>query len=640
MTGDPAIPAGERVAEVLEGPWRHGSEQRWRVRLRGGEIGILGQLLPELARDDAVRRRYVADVSRLAGAPDSVAPVLAHGPEPGPGAADQSPPWRLRADPAGQTLRDWLRDGAPAPIDRVAEIGVALGRALIPLHAAGMVVRDLDPAHVVLTGPRTAVLTDVGLSRVDILSSRTATSLLLEGSPYASPEQLRRTSVDPRADLFGLGVILFQAATGELPYGSGPALLDPNTEVPRLTGLRHDVPADFEAVVRACLHPIPDERPDSAADVTRMLQGEGGSLVPVDRTTCQHCGAALRIGQRICIGCGREAVKFKHAWNGRGASVDLVKVSEDADQLAWLRRFLGSISEGEIPPLNFIVGNERMYSQAEQARRIALPYRLFFGVEPESAREIARQMEAHGFGVRIREASSTKAHKLWTPNGREVLLGALAVGAVTLAFGAGLVAGIGIAMMALGLTVAAGIGVAASAAGWGGRRGGTIKGVSQLRLRRAPAALPASDPLVARIAALLSERTADDVREQLGEVALWVQRFVDHRAQQSGAAATEVEMVTGPVNPLVELLETETRRIDGLDLAMSDLDEGDLVRGLAAAQARGATPTEREGLLEGLDRIRRLEDQRAAAFGRLLEISSLLRRATTLGLRIEDGDGD
>lgn len=629
-------PHTQEVAAIVGEPRRIGSEQRWSVRLRDGRTGVLAQLLPELAREPALRRRYVRDIERLRGlASNSLAPLVADGPVPDPRDPNAPAPWRLRADPPGEDLEHWLSAHAPAPPDRIAEVGAALCRALVPLHAQGMVVRDLQPGHIVL-GPDGAVaLTDVGLSRVDILSTRTAASLLLQGSPYASPEQLRRTGVDPRADLFALGVIAFRGLTGELPYGDGPALLRDDAQVPDVRTLRPDVPPELAAVIQACLQPNPDARPDSAADVARMLGGEGGSLAVVDRVACQHCGATLRLGQRICVNCGREAVKFRHTPDDRvGVSIDLVKVSEDADRLKWLREFLESIGEGNVPPLNFIVGSEKMYSEAEQARRIRLPYRLFHRVEPESAKEIVTQLEANGFGVRTQPIGAVKHVDI---SARGALVTFAILGILGASVMISMAAGFGFKGVLIGGMLAAVIGTAASiAVGNRGRSTGVIKGFSGLRLRAAPAALPASDPLVARIAALLGEETPQDVREQLGEIALWVQRFVDHRGRQGGTAAAELAMVTEPVEPLVGLLETETRRIAQLDASMVELDEGDLVRGLAAVEARGGTPTEQETLLDGLDKLRALEEQRAAAFARLLEISSLLRRSTLLGLRIED----
>ncbi len=113
-----APPSAPQVCSVESGPERVRSEYRWKVRLDNGERGVLAQLLPEVAHDESMRRRYIYEAERLrdlGGQP--VAPVLAIGPEPDPRAVSSVPPWRLRSAPTGRTLADWLILRAPAPLD-------------------------------------------------------------------------------------------------------------------------------------------------------------------------------------------------------------------------------------------------------------------------------------------------------------------------------------------------------------------------------------------------------------------------------------------------------------------------------------------------------------------------------------------
>jgi hypothetical protein len=160
---------------------------------------------------------------------------------------------------------------------------------------------------------------------------------------------------------------------------------------------------------------------------------------------------------------------------------------------------------------------------------------------------------------------------------------------------------------------------------------------SLLRLRAAPAALPASDPWVARLAAALQEGAATDVREQVGELALLVQRLVDHRGAHARERA-EIDLVTAPIQRLVELVEGEVRKIAAIDAELADLDEGALVRALAVGEARGEPDEVRDGTLARLDRLRTLEDARGRAFHRLLEAGRLLRRSVELGLAVRDAE--
>ena len=214
-------------------------------------------------------------------------------------------------------------------------------------------VRDLHPRSVVLTeaGP---VLTDVGLARVDLLSTRTAASLVLEGSPYASPEQLRKTIVDQRSDLYGLGVMLWQALTATLPYGEQVALLANPSARPSLRSLRAEVPVAMAACIEACLSHQVEERPGSATVVAATLRGEEIAETGVARVACQSCGSQLLQGQRLCLECGKEGVVFRHrdSDDERGFELVLRSVKEDASTIATFRQKLSAVSETALPAMN------------------------------------------------------------------------------------------------------------------------------------------------------------------------------------------------------------------------------------------------------------------------------------------------
>jgi len=92
------------------------------------------------------------------------------------------------------------------------------------------------------------------------------------------------------------------------------------------------------------------------------------------------------------------------------------------------------------------------------------------------------------------------------------------------------------------------------------------------------------------------------------------------------------------VAPLVALLERQVGALDQLDRELATLDEETLVRALVASEARGEPPSRRRTMLDGLDRLRALEDQRAGLMQRLLEVSTLLRRAIATGLGVADPD--
>src|SRR5262249_49739845 len=161
------------------------------------------------------------------------------------------------------------------------------------------------------------------------LSTLTASSLILESSPYSSPEQVGATAIDLRSDLFAFGVILWRALTGTLPFGEQPAFLRERTALPALAVLRPGIPSAVAALVRRCLADDPQARPPSAREVAEVLRGERalGELATL-RVMCQACGKPLRAGLRLCLSCGKAPVQFRYAATPDDqASLELVKVS-------------------------------------------------------------------------------------------------------------------------------------------------------------------------------------------------------------------------------------------------------------------------------------------------------------------------
>ncbi|MEX1362740.1 MAG: serine/threonine-protein kinase [Nannocystaceae bacterium] len=612
--------------EVLEGPWDAGTEQRWRVRLGDGRQVLAAQLAPDLARDESIRRRYVRDIERVRDlAAHGLVPTLAIGPQPDPRDPCALPPWRARLDPPGETLERWLRR-APIPLEELTHVMLGLADALQSVHATGAVLRDLRPSQVLRTHDGRVVLIDVGLSRVDVLSSHTASSLLMQGSAYAAPEQVHATAVDQRSDLFGLGVMMWQALTGELPFGDGPAFLRERVPLPPLTRLRPEASPALQTLVTACLHDDPSRRPATASEVAWVLRGGAPtSLVEAATTVCQHCGARLRVSQRLCLGCGRVAVRFVPAPPGEPAfGIDLRSLDEDARKLRWLQQFVGDVAEPPAVLPEFIVGPTHLYSEDERRNRARLPARLFAGLQHDTALALVDRMRAEGLDVRLAGPPQIRAARNVA---LATTLGILGVAALLGLLGQWVAMGV-----AMGVALLVGLLLMSR---YHNVKTWVERTFPRLRVRSLPAALPASDPLVARLAALLHEDTPADVREVVGQLALLVQRLVDHRAQNI-RDARELDMVTAPVQPLVTATEGLVQQLEQIGRELAQLDEGAMVRALAAAQARGDGRERREQLLHGLDRLRALEDRRAEVFHRLLEARSLLGRAVELGLSVHD----
>ena len=629
---EPRAPEALAGQRVVGEPRRLRHELAWSIELPDGRRAVLAQLAPELAAEPALRRRWVVDMERLAALPASrLAPTLAIGPAPDPRAAEAEPPWRVQLDPPGESLEQVLAR-APLPVDEAVELGARLADAVQSCHAVGVVLRELDPRSVVIADDG-LWLTDVGHARLAILSSRTASSLLLESSPYAAPEALVATVVDARADVYSLGVVLWRALTGRVPFeaslvGARRAL----PELPELNKLRGEVPRELARLVTRCLAHAPEQRPPTARDVAESLHGRGTDVaLVVARATCQACGAAMRVGLRLCLACGKQAVQFHRAPPGDldAQSILLVRAKEDAAFGAALHEFFATVAS-EVPKLNFVIGDARMYGKTELAQRHRLPAVLVGDLAPETGTALVTQLEARGFKVRTVTPRKLRRQRRQL---RGVFVGGIAAfvaSLIAIAAGGGLAA-IGALALAVTIPVTLIAGLRYSGAKVMARR--TPLG----ELRAAPAALPAGDALVAAIASALTAARSPDVRARLEELALLVQRLCDAKAGLTGSATgadrADLDRVTAPVRPLVDVASSTAAAIDAIDHQLTSLDEGAMVRALARCEARHEAPELRLELLAGLDTLRQLEDERARLFGRLLEITSLARAAVAFGLQ-------
>ena len=182
----------------------------------------------------------------------------------------------------GEALDQRIHRG-PLPFEDVQRIGAEICRALDTAHKAGIVHRDLKPANVMLT--RTgAKLLDFGIAvehRGDKAANlTTAVALTLPGSvlgtpAYIAPEQLQGIAADARSDIFALGAVLYETATGRRAFpGDSPAAITAaimSSDPPTPSTRRPELPAAFDAIVAGCLARNPDDRWQSAHDVGRQL---------------------------------------------------------------------------------------------------------------------------------------------------------------------------------------------------------------------------------------------------------------------------------------------------------------------------------------------------------------------------------
>ncbi|MDQ1118430.1 MULTISPECIES: serine/threonine-protein kinase [Pseudoxanthomonas] len=131
--------------------------------------------------------------------------------------------WLISMDyVAGESLESLLAREGPLPIERALSIARQIALGLQAAHARAVVHRDLKPANVLLDAEGNASINDFGVARSMASSGLTRHSGAIVGTPdYLSPEQARGETVDPRSDLYALGLILHEMLTGQLPFANG-----------------------------------------------------------------------------------------------------------------------------------------------------------------------------------------------------------------------------------------------------------------------------------------------------------------------------------------------------------------------------------------------------------------------------------
>ncbi len=155
---------------------------------------------------------------------------------------------------------------------RAADIARGLGFA----HERGVIHRDLKPDNILLHSDGSAVITDFGIARaVSGYVASTGVNMTIGTPHYLSPEQAQGRPLDQRADLYALGVTLYKAATGEVPFTSTDwfelARLHVEEPPPPLRRKRPELSKRFERVVLKCLAKHPDDRYRNAAELLADL---------------------------------------------------------------------------------------------------------------------------------------------------------------------------------------------------------------------------------------------------------------------------------------------------------------------------------------------------------------------------------
>jgi serine/threonine protein kinase/Tfp pilus assembly protein PilF len=186
----------------------------------------------------------------------------------------------------GNTLKDLIA-GTPMTTEQVARLGVQLTEALDAAHSKGIIHRDMKPANVFVSDHGQLKVLDFGLAKLmpgsggeTMSMSLTEAGSTLGTLPYMAPEQVRAQNADGRTDIYALGCILYEMATGKRPFQEDvPARLTDEIlhKAPTPPGrLNPNLPPEFERVILKCLEKDPENRYQAAREVAVDLRRYAG----------------------------------------------------------------------------------------------------------------------------------------------------------------------------------------------------------------------------------------------------------------------------------------------------------------------------------------------------------------------------
>ncbi len=277
----------------------------------------------------------------------------------------------------GRNLKEIIRQEGPLPWRTAVFIAIEICRALEAAHRHNLIHRDIKPHNILITRQDGNVkVTDFGIARATATSSLTHTGTVIGSVHYLAPEQARGDAVGTTADIYSLGVVLYEMVTGKVPFtGENPwsiALKHQQEEPPAPRSVNPQVPLDVERIIRRAMGKTVAERYPTAAAMLRDLRvivNEPASADTVDDDITQPFPAVPSLEETALVPPVKTSRPPRRSRRkaGGGKWIFALILLSFAAGLLWAGARLPGFLRGEEVSVPAVVGRE--YTEAEDMLR-------------------------------------------------------------------------------------------------------------------------------------------------------------------------------------------------------------------------------------------------------------------------------
>ena len=185
----------------------------------------------------------------------------------------------------GCELHHLIKDGQRLPVEQTLNIVAQVATGLAYAHEHGIVHRDIKPSNVMVLKGNQVKIADFGIARMESSLQLTQVGLIMGSPLYMSPEQILGGTIDPRSDIFSLGIQLFQMLTGQMPFSGDSTNVIMyqivNVEPPMPSSINPEIPSMLDTIVSKCLSKNPEDRYPNAHELANDLRSCRETLLQI-----------------------------------------------------------------------------------------------------------------------------------------------------------------------------------------------------------------------------------------------------------------------------------------------------------------------------------------------------------------------